>query len=136
MRITAVTLAAVLGLLLPGIAHSKEAAKAKAAKAKEKPKAGACIHFSQTGDQEKRTITFHIDNDCKQDVQCTIAWEVKCVKQDSSTETKHDESNLVQSGMGSSYEASAAVCAEEDGYEISAPRWSCKTPSNDTASNK
>jgi hypothetical protein len=135
MRTTAVCLAAVLGLLLPSAAIAKDKDKEKA-----KPKAAqslkTCIKFSQTGDSEKRTVTFRIDNDCKQDLECSISWEVKCVKQDSSDATSHDEHGFISSGAGSSFQASAAQCAAEDGYEISPPKWTCKTPSTDTASNK
>ena len=131
MRTAAVVSAAVLGVLLSGSAFARE----RKAKPKPKKKITTCVRFSQIGDAEARTITFTIDNGCEQELSCSISWTVTCEREQTNDAESHDENALLGSGQDQSFHASAAVCGD-DAYVISAPKWSCKTPSSDTASAK
>lgn len=146
MRATTMLWAAALGLVLssatPGVERSafakeqppKKAAAAKKPKAKKKP-VTSCVRFSQAADSEGRTITFTIDNRCDQELSCSISWVVTCEKEDAATTESHDESSVLGAGQDADFRASAEVCGD-DAYVISAPKWSCKTPSSNTASAK
>lgn len=87
---------------------------------------GACLKFSQSTDGAARALLLRIDNDCSEDMTCSLSWRVSCVSTGGRQTTAHDESGLVIAGANRTWTASAAACAAGDGYQISAPTWSCK----------
>src|SRR5215470_7109294 len=40
---------------------------------------GACLKFSQSADGAARALTLRIDNDCPDDMTCSLSWRVTCV---------------------------------------------------------
>lgn len=122
-------LAVVLGISLSGAAIAKKKSKSKA----RKKASYSCVSFSQSADRKARTITYRLENSCQETVACSIAWKVTCRGENGDTTEAHDETPTIMSGSETTLQASAASCGEDDGYEISAPVWACKVPTNNTA---
>jgi hypothetical protein len=107
-KIACAALAAALGLALPANVHAR-----------------VCLRYSQVNDTKARVMTLRLENSCAADMDCTMSWKVTCIGAAGRATTSFEEHEVVAAGATRSWDATAAACARDDGYEISTPRWSC-----------
>lgn len=89
------------------------------------PRAAGCLDVQQRGEEDARRISLHIANGCSRSVRCTVSWRVTC---DPGESRDYQEATTVDAGGSTHFRPSAAICAEEAGYEIAAVKWACTQP--------
>jgi hypothetical protein len=85
----------------------------------------ACMKYRQQRLVEDGGLRMELRNCCHGPVKCAISWEVRCGK-GGKPDAKSADLEIPAGSTESAYGYGAAACGNE-GWQISAVRWTCET---------